>query len=440
MPVSVPRVVFLDKLDTQTTPSEATVGDQNMPETAGRLNSPRWCPILPRKQNRQKKEDLKPPAPNEQRVDRGPMDYRSHTDDFSCFGMETDTGSLAQSTLAQALYCPAEVSNNTCSYGSSNESNSPDVRTNPGPNPLSGTSRVKRMLNSVVERASRPNLDSPTKTFSQRRSRSVSGLDADTDIGSDSAITYGTRRDDASPGVTSEAESHQDLASNSNSPACSSPGAQTLTTVRREAISEQGQAGRQASTRNRARGQARSRRRVGRVLKEEYFESMPWTRTLVSGPIEPKWNKHKIYCQICKCDVSIRAKGPKEILRHYSTERHSRKDQRWRYKQLTIEDPLTKRLRYQVRGRDGKVLSIYLLQLELPLFIESELVDIGDKLPFFDEAMAGSDYMASSPQNSARCKSLSLDTSCLCHTTFRSYVFSGNRLVQPSITSNFQRH
>ena len=61
-----------------------------------------------------------------------------------------------------------------------------------------------------------------------------------------------------------------------------------------------------------------------------------------------------------------------------------------------------KRLRYQVRGRDGKVLSNYQLQLELPLFIESELVDIGDKLPFYDEAKAGNDYMASSPQNRAR--------------------------------------
>ena len=117
------------------------------------------------------------------------------------------------------------------------------------------------MLNSVVERASKLNLGSPSKTVSQRRSRSLSGLDTDTDVGSESAISYGTRRDDASPGMTSEAESHQDVQSsitmptpptiggnrqkdlqcNSNSPACSSPGAQTLSTVRREAISEQRQ-------------------------------------------------------------------------------------------------------------------------------------------------------------------------------------------------------
>ena len=129
---------------------------------------------------------------------------------------------------------------------------------------------------------------------------------------------------------------------------------------------------------------------------------MPWTRTFVSGPVDPRWNRHKIYCQICKCNVSIRSKGPKEILRHYATERHLRKDQRWRYEYLTIKDPLTKRPRYQVRGRDGKILTNYQLQLELPHFIDCELVDIGDKLPFFEEAMAGSNYMSSSPQNLAK--------------------------------------
>ena len=72
-------------------------------------------------------------------------------------------------------------------------------------------------------------------------------------------------------------------------------------------------------------------------------DSMPWNRTFVSGPMDPKWNPHKIYCQICKCNVSIRAQGKKEILRHFSTERHLQKDQRWRYEHITIEDPSTKR-------------------------------------------------------------------------------------------------
>ena len=143
---------------------------------------------------------------NEQRVDRWPMDYWSHTDDDSCFGMETDTGSLEQSTLAQALFCPAEVRDLTGHNESSNESNSPDVWANSGTNPLSATSRVIikqcftetipicldpghpvialnqeqitsilrivadgsarasfEILNIVVERASKLNLGSPTK-------------------------------------------------------------------------------------------------------------------------------------------------------------------------------------------------------------------------------------------------------------------------------------
>ena len=63
---------------------------------------------------------------------------------------------------------------------------------------------------------------------------------------------------------------------------------------------------------------------------------------------------------------------------------------------------MTKRPRYQVRGRDGKILTNYQLQLELPHFIGCELVDIRDKLPFYEEAMAGSNYMSSSPQNLAK--------------------------------------
>ena len=175
-----------------------------------------------------------------------------------------------------------------------------------------------------------------------------------------------------------------------------------LASLRQEAIREKGKVKHAAIGTTKPKGPRRPRRKIGRVMKEEYFDSMPWTRVFVSGPLDPKWNPNKIYWQICKCNVSIRAKGPKEILRHYSTERHLRKDQRWRYEYLTIEDPITKQPRYQVRGKDGKILSNYRLQLELPQFINAELVDIGENLPFYDEAMSGSDYMVSSPHNRAR--------------------------------------
>ena len=235
-------------------------------------------------------------------------------------------------------------------------------------------------------------------------------------------MTYGTREGDSSQAVTSDAEPHQDfqagitipsppgfspdgIAMSSTeplSPACSSLGGKSLATLKQEAIKEKGKAGKRSQVRNKSRGRPTQRRRIGRIMKKEYFESMPWTRTFVSGPMDPKWNPNELYCQICKCKVSIRANGLKEILRHFSTERHLRKNQRWRYEHLTVDDPLTERPRDQVRGRDGRVLTNYQLQLELPHFISAELVDIGEKPSFYEEAMARVDNMSASPQNRTR--------------------------------------
>ena len=353
-------------------------------------------------------------------VSRGQMDYRSHTDDDSRFDMEFETGSQTRSTLADALRSPAKTTTIACPGGSSSESSDFIAPVELGPTPLSGTSRaiVKQcfdevhpicldpghpvvvfnqdqitsilrivadesarasfeMLNSVVEKASKLNLGGNKPTTSRMRARSSSGLETDTDVGCDSVTTYGPRGGDSSPGITSDAESRQDFqssvtmpsppilvdpghldpSSNQGSPIWSSPGNQTLATVRKEAIKEKRQAGKSTSARTRARGPPKPRRPVGRIMREEYFDTMTWTRTFVSGRVDLRWNLHKIYCQICKCNVWIRSKGPKEILRHYATDRHLRKDQRWGYEHLTIEDPLTKRPRYQVRGRDGKILT-----------------------------------------------------------------------------------
>ena len=46
-----------------------------------------------------------------------------------------------------------------------------------------------------------------------------------------------------------------------------------------------------------------------------------------------------------------------------ATERHLRKDQRWRFENLSIEDPVTKMVKHHVRGRDGKLLTPYELEL-----------------------------------------------------------------------------
>ena len=131
-------------------------------------------------------------------------------------------------------------------------------------------------------------------------------------------------------------------------------------------------------------------------MKEAYFRGMEWTRTFVSGPVDPRWNPYKFYCQICKANISIYGKGAREILRHHATEKHLRKDQRWRYEYLYQVDPVTRTKIHQVRGRDGKLLTPYQLGIKLPKFIGTQLVEVGQKLPFYDEYMAGKDYIASS--------------------------------------------
>ena len=137
-------------------------------------------------------------------------------------------------------------------------------------------------------------------------------------------------------------------------------------------------------------------------MKDAYFKGLEWTRTFVSGPLDQKWNPYKFYCQICKANISIYGKGAREIRRHHSTEKHLRKDQRWRYENLYKVDPVTRAKIHQVRGRDGKLLTPYQLEMKLPKFNGPELVEIGQKLPFYDEYMPGADYMSLSSDNRAK--------------------------------------
>ena len=185
-----------------------------------------------------------------------------------------------------------------------------------------------------------------------------------------------------------------------------SPGGQTLAALKAEAVSEKTKSGtrrRQSKKPTRPKGESRHRvPRACKIMKEAYFKGMEWTKTFVSGPVDPRWNPYKFYCQICKGNISIYGRGAREILRHHSTERHLRKDQRWRYEHLAIEDPVSGRVKHHVRGKDGRLLTPYELQLELPKFIGVELVDIGEKLPFYDEYAQGVDYMASSSDNRVR--------------------------------------
>ena len=126
----------------------------------------------------------------------------------------------------------------------------------------------------------------------------------------------------------------------------------------------------------------------GKVMKDAYFKGIQWTRSFVSGPLDPLHNRYKFYCQICKTNISNYSKGAREILRHYKTQGHLRRDQKWRYELLREVDSTTGKVTHQVRGKDGYVLTPLQLEKEKPLFIDAPLVDIGDKFPFYDDYVA----------------------------------------------------
>ena len=190
-------------------------------------------------------------------------------------------------------------------------------------------------------------------------------------------------------------------------PSADSPGSQTIAALKREAAQDRqhrsrAPKGRFKPSSFKSPGARKKVSRTCKVMKEAYFKGKEWTRTFVSGPVDPKWNQYKFYCQICKANISIYSKGAREILRHHSTGKHLRKDQRWRFEYLFKIDPFTKARVPRVRSRDGKLLTPFQLALEMPKFKDFELVDIGEKLPFYDEYIAGVDYMSSSSKNQAR--------------------------------------
>ena len=86
---------------------------------------------------------------------------------------------------------------------------------------------------------------------------------------------------------------------------------------------------------------------------ETYSKGITWTRNFVCGPQDPVENRHSFYCMICNMSLSYKSKVAQEVLRHRRTEKHLRKDQRWRYEHLRSTDPITGRVRYEVRDRFG---------------------------------------------------------------------------------------
>ena len=140
----------------------------------------------------------------------------------------------------------------------------------------------------------------------------------------------------------------------------------------------------------------------GVPLREEFFAKIGWTRSFISGPADPLHNPYIVWCHICKKNFSIRTKGTMEILRHHRTERHLRRDQRWRYEHLKSTDPVTLKTQHRVRGKNGKILTRLELAKELPKFIHAELVDIGERFPFYEDFIRGRTTPLVTPESRAR--------------------------------------
>ena len=124
-------------------------------------------------------------------------------------------------------------------------------------------------------------------------------------------------------------------------------------------------------------------------MREEFFSKIGWTRSFISGPADPLHNPLMVWCHICKKNFSIKSKGPYEILRHHRTDRHLRRDQRWRYEHLRSVDPVSGKVQRRVRGANGKILTKIELANQLPKFIKAELVDIGERFPFYEDFIRG---------------------------------------------------
>ena len=126
-----------------------------------------------------------------------------------------------------------------------------------------------------------------------------------------------------------------------------------------------------------------------KFMKTAYFKGIQWTKIFVTVQLDSLHNKHRFYCQICITNVSIYSKGAREIIRHYQSEAHLRKDQKWRFEHLGRIGKFTGLTVHAVRGKDGRILSALELEKEKPLFLSAPLVDIGQRFPFYEYYMAG---------------------------------------------------
>ena len=102
----------------------------------------------------------------------------------------------------------------------------------------------------------------------------------------------------ASPPVGLPGCSRTDPKSVESEPRVESPGAQTLAVLKAEANAEKAKTPSRKKPRKKSSPNCSGNRhrvpRACKVMKEAYFKGMEWTKTFVSGPMDPRWNPYKI--------------------------------------------------------------------------------------------------------------------------------------------------
>ena len=172
----------------------------------------------------------------------------------------------------------------------------------------------------------------------------------------------------------------------------------TFSEVREQTLSGKSRRNTQAKKSQKPKRQSQR----GVPMREEFFAKTGWTRSFISGPADPIHNPHMVWCHMCKKNFSIKSKGPLEILRHHRSEKHLRRDQRWRYEHLRSVDPVSGTIQHRVRGRNRKIFSKIELARELPKFIHKELIDIGERFPFYNDFIRGRTTPLVTPESRVR--------------------------------------
>ena len=69
---------------------------------------------------------------------------------------------------------------------------------------------------------------------------------------------------------------------------------------------------------------------------------------------------------------------------------------------MSVTDTITGVVKHRIRVKDGKLLTPYQMKLGLPKFIDAILFDIEDKMPFYEDYLAGQRNVVNSPDNMVR--------------------------------------